>query len=170
MTEIGMTSGTGLGGTGFGGFGTTDTDFGSFADGTTGNVGTSTTIAQATIPGTEPTRSFGSRQEAEAYLKAELLRRKDEPDSDGDVGFIFESGGRYYLYGPDNLESFGGNGEPLGMNRLGDAYRSRQSAADHALGDDANFVSGGILINGHYHSLSDNGQGVMQLGNPTRRL
>lgn len=112
MTEIGMTSGTGLGGTGFGGFGTTDTDFGSFADGTTGNVGTSTTIAQATIPGTEPTRSFGSRQEAEAYLKAELLRRKDEPDSDGDVGFIFESGGRYYLYGPDNLESFGGNGEP----------------------------------------------------------
>lgn len=56
------------------------------------------------------------------------------------------------------------------MNRLGDAYRNRQSAADHALGDDANFVSGGILINGHYHSLSDNGQGVMQLGNPTRRL
>lgn len=125
-------------------------------------------FAQAIIPGTEPDRTFATRREAEDHLKRILIERMDHPDSDGDVGFIFESGGRYHLYGPRNLEDYAGGGE-VGMHLLGAAYGYQRSAAEHALGE-ANFVSGGILIHGHFHSLTDNGNGQMQLGQPTRRM
>lgn len=125
-------------------------------------------VAQAAIPGVEPNRSFATLEEAENYLRSKLFQRLDAPDSDGDVAFIFKSGDRFHVYGPDNLERFGDSQSPLGLNRLGPAYANRLSAAQAALGQDASFVSGGIIIHGFFHKLSSDADGYLMLGQPTR--
>lgn len=83
----------------------------------------------------------------------------------GDFATIFQdrSSGLFYVYGPDNVTNYGSDGAVPGMR---DGLESHLDRAIAEFGQDANYVSGGIILNRWFHLLRPDADGYINPGEP----